>query len=82
MSNEALTLDVAGLDCDCCSSSLGERLRALDGVAHVELDKAHDRIRVAGEGLNLDALRQEIRDAGFKPGSITDSTSGSAPAAA
>ena len=59
-----LELQLEGMSCGGCVSSVTRALRALDSSATVEVDLATQRVRVDG---NVDAAqaRQALDDAGY-----------------
>jgi copper chaperone len=58
-------IEVEGMTCGGCASSVRRALEAAAPGAQVDVDLASRRARVVGEGAEPDALQEAIEDAGF-----------------
>lgn len=65
MSN--LTLRVPDMSCGHCVASVSDAVRRVEGVFDVSVDLEAKRVDVEGEGLELAAVAQAIREAGYEP---------------
>lgn len=62
-----VALDVAGMTCGGCARKVGEAVRGVEGVSAVDVQLEAGRVCVQG-AVDLAALREAIRVAGFQPG--------------
>jgi copper chaperone len=62
---EALTYTVPAMHCGHCESAVKDEVRAVAGVASVDVDLDTKLITVRGEGLDDAALRAAIEEAGY-----------------
>ncbi len=62
-----LELPIAGMDCAECTQHVRHALAALPGVSEVEVFLAAEKatLRIDPAQLNLDAIRQAVKDAGY-----------------
>ena len=60
-----VTYVVPGMSCGHCKSAVENGLRAVPGVASVDVDLETKRVRVIGSDLSDDALRAAIDHAGY-----------------
>lgn len=67
MAERTVTLNVSGMDCGGCETSIGNALGALDGVKDTTASHAEGRVEVRfDDGLvDLVAISQAIEDAGY-----------------
>ena len=63
---QTVVYTVPGMTCDHCVHAVTAELRALAGVAGVEVDLATKVVTVSGEGLVDATLRAAIEDAGYQ----------------
>jgi len=61
-----LELEVEGMMCGGCESSVQKVVGAVPGVTDVKADHKAAKVRVAGEGVERDAVVKSIEDAGYK----------------
>jgi copper chaperone CopZ len=64
------TLIVKGMTCGGCEKAISSALRKVEGVREVEADHSGGRVVVRGEGMELDALRAAVEDAGYDWGGV------------
>ena len=66
--SETIVLNVIGMKCGGCESSLTNKLSALDGVLSVQASHQQKRVEVAYEPseIDVDDIEDAIIDAGFK----------------
>jgi copper chaperone len=57
---------VRGMSCEHCVLSVREEVSELPGVHHVDVDLASGRMRVAGAGIDDDAVRIAVERAGYE----------------
>ena len=60
-----LLLDVGGMTCPNCAAHVREAIASVPGVASVAVDLEGGRARVAGEGIDPDALVRAIEESGY-----------------
>jgi copper chaperone CopZ len=60
------TYTVPGIHCEHCALSIRAEVSEVEGVAHVEVDLENKIVTVRGEGLDDDALRAAIAEAGYE----------------
>ena len=58
-------LNVSGMSCGHCVRAIGEAIRALDGAAEVQVDRAAGEVRVDSR-LSLEQLLAAIREEGYE----------------
>ena len=63
---ETMTYTVAGMTCDHCTRAVSSEVSSVAGVAGVEVDLATKLVTVTGEGLDDQALRAAIEEAGYE----------------
>ena len=63
-----LTLNVTGMSCMGCVSSVKNMVSALPGIANIEVDLASGRVQVTHDPAQSDrqAICQAIRDGGYQ----------------
>lgn len=66
MSTQTRTYTVTGMTCDHCVASVREEVGALPGVAAVDVDLAGGRLAVTGTGLDDEAVRAAVAEAGYE----------------
>jgi copper chaperone CopZ len=59
------TYSVSGMSCEHCVRSVTEEVSEVPGVEAVEVDLASGRLTVRGEGVDDDAIRAAVDDAGY-----------------
>ena len=57
---------VAGMTCDHCVRAVQSEVSAVVGVERVDVDLAGQRVTVVGVGIEDDAVRTAIADAGYE----------------
>ena len=57
---------VTGMTCDHCVLSVREEVSEVSGVETVDVDLASGRLTVTGEGLDDDAVRAAVAEAGYE----------------
>jgi copper chaperone CopZ len=60
------TYTVSGMSCGHCGAAVKDEVSALHGVESVDVDLATKLVVVRGEGLNDDAIRAAIDEAGYE----------------
>ncbi|MHB1612761.1 MAG: heavy-metal-associated domain-containing protein [Actinomycetes bacterium] len=63
---EMMTYTVAGMTCDHCKHAVSSEVVSVAGVAGVEVDLTTKLVTVTGEGLDDQALRSAIEEAGYE----------------
>ena len=63
---ETMTYSVPGMTCDHCTRAVSSEIAGVDGVAGVEVDLDTKLVTVTGEGLDDQALRAAIEEAGYE----------------
>ena len=64
--NETSEYVVSGMSCAHCVSSVREEVSEVPGVADVAVDLASGRMTVAGTGVDDDAVRAAVAEAGYE----------------
>ena len=64
----AQTIEVQGMSCEGCETTVTEALESVDGVTGVQVDRATDSATVEGDP-NRGELEQAVTDAGYEVGS-------------
>lgn len=64
------TLIVKGMTCGGCERAMSSALRKVEGVREVKADHLDGRVVVEGDGMELDALRVAVEDAGYDWGGV------------
>jgi copper chaperone CopZ len=59
------TYSVSGMSCEHCVRSVTEEVSEVPGVEAVEVDLASGRMVVHGEGVDADAVRAAVDEAGY-----------------
>jgi copper chaperone len=62
----SLTLAVPGVSCEHCRTAIVEEVRAVPGVAAVDVDLGAKRVSVSGSDLDETAVRAAIEEAGYE----------------
>ncbi|MFB6176026.1 MAG: copper ion binding protein, partial [Halobaculum sp.] len=64
-----LTIDVQGMSCANCSTTIETQVEGVEGVSSVSANFATDEARVSydGDATTLSAVIEAIRDAGYDP---------------
>ncbi len=57
---------VSGMTCRHCVQSVEEEVREVAGVTGVEVELDTGRLAVSGEGVDDDAVRAAVREAGYE----------------
>ena len=66
MSNDTeQTYTVQGMTCSHCVASVSEEVSEVAGVTGVEVDLPTGRLVVQGSGVDADAVRTAVADAGY-----------------
>ena len=66
-----LTLEIEGMKCGGCVSTVREALAAVDGVQETDVDLAEGRARIVGDdGLEEAALVRAVEGAGYAVGAV------------
>lgn len=63
---ETITYTVPGMTCDHCKQAVSGGLRGVPGVEEVEVDLDTKLVTVSGDGLDDEALRAAIDEAGYE----------------
>jgi copper chaperone CopZ len=63
---EEMTYSVPGMSCAHCERAVSEELAAVGGVESVAVDLETKIVLVRGSGLDDDALRAAIEEAGYE----------------
>ncbi len=63
---ETVTYRVPGMTCDHCKHAVGTGVKDVAGVADVTVDLATKLVTVTGDGLDDQALRAAIEEAGYE----------------
>ena len=66
-------IEVEGMTCGGCASSVRRALEAAAPGAQVDVDLASRRARVVGEGVEPEALQEAVEDAGFGVVAVSES---------
>lgn len=64
---ETMTFRVPGMTCDHCTRAVSSEIGGVAGVAEVAVDLQTKLVTVTGEGLDDEALRAAIEEAGYEP---------------
>lgn len=67
MSETELTYTVPGVSCEHCRTAITDEVIQVEGVDSVDVDLDAKRVTVAGEGVNDQAVRAAIDQAGYEP---------------
>ena len=59
------TYAVTGMTCEHCAAAVTQEVTAVPGVESVEVDVENGRVVVRGEGVNADAVREAVDEAGY-----------------
>lgn len=70
-SNHTITIPIGGMTCQHCAASVTKKLSAMPGITGVEVSVEKGQAIVAGENLDIPALRQAIEDLGFDAGDVS-----------
>jgi copper chaperone len=62
-----LTMTVQGMTCDHCVRAVTEAVAEVDGVDDVSVELDGGRVEVVGNGLDDEAIRAAIVEAGYEP---------------
>lgn len=63
---EQLTYLVSGMTCGHCEAAVKQEIGSLADISEVDVDLGTKLVRVAGVGLNDEAIRAAIDEAGFE----------------
>lgn len=63
---ETMTYTVPGMTCDHCTNAVSSELGTVPGVADVAVDLHTKLVTVTGDGLDDQALRAAIEEAGYE----------------
>lgn len=63
--SEAITYEVPGVHCAHCEAAIKTELGAVEGVDRVVVDLETKKVTVSGSGLDDQALRAAIDEAGY-----------------
>ncbi len=63
---ETITYTVAGMTCEHCKKAVTTEIEGLGGVNRVDVDLESKLVTVTGEGLDDQALRAAIEEAGYE----------------
>lgn len=64
--SETMTYTVSGMTCEHCTRAVSGEVGAVAGVAGVDVDLQTKLVTVTGEGLDDQALRAAIEEAGYE----------------
>lgn len=64
--SETMTYTVSGMTCEHCTRAVSGEVGAVAGVAGVDVDLRTKLVTVTGEGLDDQALRAAIEEAGYE----------------
>jgi copper chaperone CopZ len=64
--SQTISYSVPGMTCDHCKHAVTSELSAVAGVAGVDVDLETKLVKVTGEGLDDQALRAAIEEAGYE----------------
>ena len=64
--SQTISYSVPGMTCDHCKHVVTSELSAVAGVAGVDVDLETKLVKVTGEGLDDQALRAAIEEAGYE----------------
>jgi copper chaperone len=62
---EQRRFSVAGMTCEHCVAAVGAEVGALRGVSGVDIDLASGAVVVSGSGLDDEAIRLAVEEAGY-----------------
>jgi copper chaperone CopZ len=65
-STESRTYVVAGMSCEHCVRSVTEEVAEVTGVTAVAVDLAAGRVTVTGAGVQDEAVREAVAEAGYE----------------
>ena len=57
---------VQGMTCEHCVASVREEVSDVPGVSQVDVDLDTGRMSVAGDGVDAEAVRAAVREAGYE----------------
>lgn len=66
MEEQTLSYSVPGMHCGHCTRAVKQEITAVPGVRSVEADLDRKLVTVKGEGLDDEALRAAIEEAGYE----------------
>jgi copper chaperone CopZ len=66
MSAQVSHYRVAGMSCEHCRSAVSGEIGRLPGVRDVEVDLGAGTVTVHGEGIDDDAVRRAVEEAGYE----------------
>jgi copper chaperone len=64
--SETTSYSVPGMHCGHCRAAVTRELEALAGVESVDVDLERKRVTITGQGLDDEALRAAIDEAGYE----------------
>jgi copper ion binding protein len=62
---QTITYSVPGISCEHCRTAIDTEVSRLEGVTTVDVDLEAKKVAVTGPGLDDDAIRSAIDDAGY-----------------
>ncbi|MGY6499492.1 MAG: heavy-metal-associated domain-containing protein [Acidimicrobiales bacterium] len=62
-----MQIGVKGMTCDHCVRAVTDAVSAVDGVETVQVDLAGELVTVDGAGVDPDAVRAAVSEAGYEP---------------
>ncbi len=63
---EQKTIKVSGMDCNHCKMSVERNLGALENVQNIEVDLATGKVKISGDNVNLQKVKQTVEEIGYK----------------
>ncbi len=61
----AMVLEIEGITCEHCEKRVKEALQKIDGVVSVSVDVKEGKAYVQGEVIDIEVLKQAVKDAGY-----------------
>jgi copper chaperone len=65
MGYQEMTFEVPGVSCEHCREAITVEVEKVTGVARVDVDLERKVVTVGGEGVDGDAIRSAIDEAGY-----------------
>ena len=66
-----IDFEVSDMSCGHCAATITRALKAVDPQAEVDVDLGRHRVRVQGSDVDVQALSDAIREAGYTPVPMT-----------